>query len=486
MALLGMMKRKQRLVHSSTPSAGGRLLLLCVAIFALVSAASAEWKEKVLYSFQGIPDGAVPIGAVVFDKHGNLYGVTQSGGSSSCRSILQCGTVYKLARPAKQGDPWTETVLYVFKGNGSNDGASPYGGLVIDDAGNLYGTTGYGGTGDCEVLGSKLGCGTVFELSPPKEKGGAWTESVLYSFPNAKQGLNPSGDLVFDRAGNLYGATYFGGGKGTTCDPDYQYCGTVFRLSPPKKEGGTWTEKLLYSFKGVAAGAQFGDGASPNGGLVLDSNDALYGTTYFGGNNQKGRCEGGVGGTGCGVVFKLVPPSQAGGKWTEALLHRFNLQDGDNPAAGVVFDRNGNLYGTTTGGPQDGGGVIFEMKKASGGETRSWTEDVLYRFSTRSQSGYEPEAALIFDASGNLYGTTYVGNTGTLRGSVFRVKPPGGKIDTWTLSTLHGFTGTPDGENPTTALIFDKVGNLYSTTQYGGTGSGCGFTGCGAVFEVMP
>jgi hypothetical protein len=148
--------------------------------------------------------------------------------------------VYQLAPPAKQGDPWTETVLYIFKGNTSNDGASPYGGLVIDAAGNLYGTTGYGGTGNCTVLGSKLGCGTVFEMSPPKQKGGQWTETVLYSFLTPKQGFVPAGDLVFDSAGNLYGATLYGGGYGTNCgDAFYQYCGAVFELSPrPRAASG--------------------------------------------------------------------------------------------------------------------------------------------------------------------------------------------------------------------------------------------------------
>src|SRR5580692_12561561 len=223
-----------------------RFLALFTVILALASAASAEWKEKVLYSFQGLPDGSLPVGAVVFDKAGNLYGATTEGGSSSCRSVAQCGTVYQLAPPAKQGEPWTETVLYIFKGNTSNDGASPVGGVVIDSAGNLYGTTGYGGTGNCTVLGTLMGCGTVFEMSPPKQKGGKWTETVLYSFPTPKQGFLPQGDLIFDRAGNLYGATQFGGGFGTTCDPFYQYCGAVFELSPPKTKGGKWTEKVLH------------------------------------------------------------------------------------------------------------------------------------------------------------------------------------------------------------------------------------------------
>jgi hypothetical protein len=128
-----------------------RHLLLSMVVL-LGSLASAESKEKVLYSFQGLPDGEYPVGSVVFDKAGNLYGATQEGGSSSCASIYQCGTVYQLAAPAKEGDPGTETVLHIFQGNAHNDGASPQGGLIIDSAGNLYGTTAYGGTGNCVLL----------------------------------------------------------------------------------------------------------------------------------------------------------------------------------------------------------------------------------------------------------------------------------------------------------------------------------------------
>jgi hypothetical protein len=135
-------------------------------IFALIlvlasTALAAQWKEQVLYSFQGGSDGATPVGGVVSDKQGNLYGATMDGGSSSCLSFQQCGTIYQLAPPAKNGDPWTETVLYVFKGNTNNDGASPFGGLVIDSAGNVYGTTAVGGTGSCSVLGTLMGCGGV-------------------------------------------------------------------------------------------------------------------------------------------------------------------------------------------------------------------------------------------------------------------------------------------------------------------------------------
>jgi uncharacterized repeat protein (TIGR03803 family) len=445
-------------------------LLFAVAV-ALAVPASAEWKEKVLYSFQGgTKDGSVPAGGVVFDKAGNLYGATTDG-----------GMVYQLAPPAKQGDPWTETILYVFQGNSKGDGANPSGGLVIDSAGNLYGVTAYGGAGNCVLLGTLVGCGTVYEVSPPKVKGKPWTETVLYSFPTAKQGYLPNGDLVFDRAGNLYGATTFGGGHGTTCNGFYQYCGAVFELSPPKTKGGKWTEKVLYGFKGVPAGAQFGDGANPNGGLILDGKGAIYGTTYFGGNNVKGECQGGVGGTGCGIVFKLTPPGPQRTGWTEKVLHQFDGQDGSNSAAGVVFDGNGNLYGTTSGGPAHGFGLVFELRKPSG-NVYSWSEMVLHDFHDRND-GANPMAGLIFDTNGNLYGTTEYGNF--FSGTLFRMEPPNRTGGPWTFGNLYGFTGSPDGAQPTTSLIFDKHGNLYGTTQKGGTGM-CSFYGCGTVFDVSP
>jgi hypothetical protein len=435
-------------------------LTLSFFVLALLSTASAEWNEKVLYSFQGLPDGATPAGGVVFDKAGNLYGTTIDGGSSSCRSIQQCGTVYQLAPPTKEGDPWTETVLYVFKGNASNDGASPFGGLVIDSAGNLYGTTGYGGTGDCVLLGTKMGCGTVFKLSPPAQKGGNWTETVLYSFPTAKQGYVPWGNLAFDSAGNLYGATEFGGGFGT-CDQNiYLYCGAVFELSPPKTKGGKWTEKVLHGFKGGT------DGANPNGGLVLDNTGAIYGTT-FGGGNESGDCGSG----GCGTAFELKPPDKKDAAWTEKRLHIFTGgNDSRLPSAGMILDSAGSLYGATVG-------TVFRLVPSPNGD---WKETILYTFNTEA---YGPEGALIFDSNGNLYGTT--NSSDVFSGTVFRLKPRRQNGGKWTLAILYGFAGPPDGAQPAANLVIDKHGNLYSTTQKGGTG-GCSPFGCGTVFKVSP
>jgi hypothetical protein len=447
---------------------------LAVVVVSMAISASAEWNEKVLYSFQGGTDGSTPAGAVVFDAAGNLYGTTTNGGSSSCRSPFQCGTVYQLKLPAKKGDPWTETVLHVFKGNDSNDGASPFGGLVMDAAGNLYGTTGYDGTGSCILLGTNVGCGTVYELSPPAQKGGAWTETVIYNFQGNKDGQLPIGDLVFDKQGSLYGATQFGGGYGSCNSPFDQHCGTVFELSPPKTKGGEWKEKVLYSFKSGK------DGANPNGGLVFDSKGVIYGTTYFGGN-ETGECSGGVGGTGCGTVFALQPPGTRGGAWTNKVLHRFNGQDGATPAAGVVFGGNGNLYGTTYAGAVSGNGAVFELAAPTGGST-PWKETVLHRFSGQND-GENPTAGLILDANGNLYGATEYGNS--FSGTAFRLTPPKKNGNTWTLVILYGFTGSPDGAQPAASLTFDKHGKIYGTTQKGGTGT-CSFYGCGTVFEVSP
>ena len=446
-------------------------LLLAVSVVALP--ASAEWKEKVLYSFQGGVDaGSVPAGGVVFDKQGNLYVATTGGGPKICVPFrYECGAVYELSPPATKGDPWTATLIKMFSGEGSKDASVPSGGLIIDDAGNLYGVSGYGGTGNCVLFGL-AGCGTVYELSPPAQKGGAWTETILYSFPTAEQGYLPQGNLVFDSAGNLYGATEFGGGRGTTCDPYYKYCGAVFELSPPKTKGGKWTEKVLHGFRSGT------DGANPNGGLVLDSKGVIYGTSQSGGD-QEGECSP----NGCGTVFALQPPVVKGGAWTEKVLYRFHGEDGATPEAGVIFGRNGQLYGTAYAGANSGYGAVFSLAAPKG--AGPWKETLLFRFSD-GYDGAHPDGPLIFDSSGNLHGTTNVGSGASLRGNVFRLKPPDRTGGAWAFSVLHGFTGLPDGENPAANLIFDKAGNLYSTTQNGGTGSGCSFIGCGTLFEIKP
>jgi hypothetical protein len=323
----------------------------------------------------------------------------------------------------------------------------------------------------------------VYELSPPAQKGGTWTEQVLYSFPTPKEGYAPVGDLVFDSSGDLYGATAFGGGYGTTCDEFYQYCGAIFELSPPQQKGGSWTEQTLYGFTGTARGVLTGDGGSPNGGLIIDTAGNIYGTTMDGGFTA-GACRVvGQGGPGCGTAFRLSPPSNKGGTWTEVILHRFNYSDGSNPLAGFVMDSMGNLYTTTLGGGT--GGMVVRFTRPNK-PSNQWSESILHGFSFNG--GYDPEGPLTFDANGNLCGTTYTGNGDTLGGTVFRMNAPQAKSDGWTWQLLYAFGSgkAPEAYGPNAPVVLDNAGNLYSTTQYGGTGTGCTFTGCGTVFELEP
>jgi hypothetical protein len=242
----------------------------------------------------------------------------------------------------------------------------------------------------------------------------------------------------------------------------------VFELSPPKTKGGKWTEKVLHGFKGGT------DGANPNGGLVLDSKGAIYGTTFFGGN-ESGEC----GTVGCGTAFELKPPAQKGSAWTKKVVYRFHGQDGANPSAGVVFGKNGNLYGAASAGATSGNGAVFDLAAPTGGGL--WKETVLYRF-TDGNDGSSPRSALIFDAKGYLYGTALGGRSHL--GVAFRLKPPK-HGSPWSLTTLYNFTGPPEGSEPKAKPISDGLGNLYSTTQYGGTGTACQ-GGCGTVFEISP
>jgi uncharacterized repeat protein (TIGR03803 family) len=438
------------------------ILLAVVLVASSVSA--AEWKEKVLYSFQGGNDGAVPAGGVVFDKAGNLYGATTY--TSSCTTTFECGTVFELSPPPR-GGAWTETTLHVFQGHDHDDGGAPGGGVILDAAGNVYGTTAYGGSGPCMLLGTAVGCGAVYEMIAPAQPKGTWKEQILYNFQGDKDGQFPTGDLVFDKAGNLYGATDFGGGFGSCDAPFYQHCGTIFELIAPKTKGGKWTEKLLYSFKNGK------DGATPNGGLVIDRNGTIYGTTYSGG---KQICPGGQGPVGCGVVFKLISTK---GLWGEELVHSFTgSKDGYRSSAGLVFDSVGNLYGTATAGGTSGEGVLFRLAPPHKAGA-PWTESLLHQFGAGTD-GVLP-GGLVFDSSGRLCG---VARGGKLPGGVvFRLTLQQG--NRWTYALLYNLGGSPDGAWPQAAPVFDGKGNIYGTTLEGGTGQNCQ-GGCGTVFETLP
>lgn len=449
-----------------------RRLVICIGIVVITLPAFAEWNEKVLYSFQGGNDGAVPAGGVVFDEAGNLYGATSDGGSG-CTGGGSCGTVFQLVPPANKGGEWKENILYMFHGT---DGQSPEGGVILDAKENLYGTTAYGGRGNCKLFGSTVGCGVVYEMIRPAQPKGAWKEKILYNFQGDEDGQFPIGDLVFDQAGNLYGATQFGGGYGSCDSPYYQHCGTIFELIPPSKEGERWTEKMLYSFKSVETGKQYGDGANPNGGLIFDINGAIYGTTYSGGNQT---CSG-AGFVGCGTVFKLSPPIMKGGPWKESLLYRFGsyANDGELPTASMVFDRKWNLYGTTTGGGERFEGVLFRLVSAHQ-EGQPWIETLLHQFGL-DDGGAALPGGLIFSSGGELYG---VARGGRLPGGlVFRLARE--EDADWTYTMLYNLAGPPDGKWPQASLFLNGK-ELYGTTLEGGTGQSCQL-GCGTVFLVEP
>lgn len=452
------------------------VVLLCMVFMG--SDASAEWKNSVIYQFQGGSDGQAPIGSIVFDRVGNLYGATVDGGAANCQPVAACGTVFELSPPEKKGEAWTETILYTFKGLQYGDGDLPTGGLVFDTQGNLYGGTAYGGTGNCTLLGSPAGCGIVYELSPPSQPGGAWTETIIYSFPTAQQGYLPQGDLVFDSAGNLYGATEFGGGYGDTCDEFYPNCGTVFELSPPQQDGGAWTEQVLHSFVGSGPQNIFGDGSMPNGSLILDKQGDLYGTTFAGGY-AIGECTSEQE-EGCGIVFGLVHPKNNGSQWEEKILLSFNLENGGYPLAGVAADNYGNLYGACTAGPgHQGQGLLFELQNP--GKRDPWGEDILYEFQNGAD-GSGPGGPVTLARNG-LYTTTPGG--GTQRGGtlveLFLASP---QSDT-NLQVLYSFQ-VPNEENPQAKLVWHN-GAIYSTTQWGGGNKeNCGSYGCGVVFEAWP
>ena len=390
----------------------------------------------------------------------------------------------------------TYNVLYSFQGSPA-DGRNPQGGLLLDQLGNLYGTTWSGGSDAC--------CGIIFELDPTS------VERVLHTFSQTgTDGTHPAGDLV--RVGStLYGTTYFGGGS-TACSSS---CGTVFQLS-------RGIETVAHDF-----GAS--EGAYPSAGLIRDPAGNLYGTTLSG---SGGSIPSACGSQGCGTVFGII-------KGQESVLYTFRGQpDGVNPGGTLVLDKAGNLYGTTAGGGQFNAGTVFELSRQSNGK---WTEKTLYNFRGMSD-GAGPLGSLLIDDKGNLYGITQRGGLKPKNvpacssgcGAVFKLSPdtqgtwvesvlhsfswsngdgafPMGRIVRDTAGTIYGITnsggassmgivysidvnkqetilhtftgGTADGAAPVGGLLMDAAGNLFGTSSAGGSAN-CGGAGCGTVFKI--
>jgi uncharacterized repeat protein (TIGR03803 family) len=317
-----------------TTDSGGRFCISsvsCGTVFELVPN-NGQWTGKVLYAFMGRSDGSNPQATLTFDAAGNLYGTTSEGGGRDC------GTIFELT-PQRSGY-WTIKTLHSFT---VREGNSPASKLAFDNAGNLYGTTNFGGAYKSGCGG--YGCGIAFQLKP--RKNGLWTLTTLHSFGNGNDGAYPVSGLTVDSAGNLFGVTAQGGKHGSACEA--YGCGTVYELIHEKT--GTWAERIIHDF---GSGT---DGNLPRGDLILDHRGALYGTALDGGLY------------GAGNAFRLIP--RADNKWEEHVLHNFgNQKDGVNPYSGMIFDQARNLYGTTaTGGKYRAGmcrksggcGTIFEI-----------------------------------------------------------------------------------------------------------------------------
>jgi len=364
----------------------------------------AQMTEVVLHSFSW-SDGGRPVAPVISDAAGNLYGTTEFGGDTSCDFGAGCGVVYRLDTSGNL------TVLYAF--TGASDGVSPLSGVVSDAAGNLYGTTQGGGTS---------GLGNIYKI----DTSGNFT--VVNSFTGA-DGAQPYGGVTCDSAGNLYGTTEFGGASGQ---------GVIFKIDT------LGNESVLYNFKGNAfhGGAK---GSQPLSGVMRKAGD-LYGTTYDGGASDYG------------AVYRL----SASGRIT--VLHSFVYTDGHSPSAGVVRDSAGNLYGAAPGGANDAG-VLYKID-TSGNFT------VLHAFTGGADGG--GASAVILDSAGHLYGTASFGG-GSGHGLVYEFDSSDNN-----LTVLYNFTGGADGSEPEAALLRDKAGNLYGTTYGGGT------NGDGVVFELKP
>jgi uncharacterized repeat protein (TIGR03803 family) len=402
-------------------SAIGSLAAL-VVIVALSAGASSNSIAKVMHSFNGGSGGGDPASRLTFDGSGDIYGTTVVGGTSGC------GTVYEL--PIGRTERRTETVLFNF--SCGVDGKNPYGGVIFDDAGNLYGTTVAGGSGGAC---SGDGCGTVFQLSKT-------SETVLHNFTGGSDGFGPGSGLVFDAVGNLFGTTPDGGA-------DSQ--GVVFEVS---MRGGHWRERVIHTFTGGADG-----GVGSLGSLRVDAAGDLFGVTEVGGAHS------------AGTVYEMMPGQHGG--WGFRTLYPFKGQpDAAFPYGGVILDSKGDLFGTTYYGGTTGNGTVFELRAEP---DRRWSESVVYDF-RGGNDGSNPTSTPAFDPSGDIVGTTSMGGNAICNcGTVFKIEST-----TRQEHVIHRFGSSGDGAFPYYGLLLDGSGTMYATTALGGDFNQ------GAAVELQP
>jgi len=397
--------------------------ILLFAMAVMLTPSAQAQTFTVLHNFTNGGDGGTPTAGVTVDGSGNIYGTASTGGAGNG------GTVWQLKR---SGNGWILDTIYAFEPS-TGDGKTPLGRAVVGPDGTLFGTTYAGGTG---CYG---GCGTVYNLRPPGSfchtTSCPWTETILHNFGGyPDDGGEPFYvDPIFDASGNMYGTTCGGGGV------NY---GTVFEMKP---SNGGWIESEIYVFDG-------GDGECPESGPIMDQAGNLYGTAIQGFGNQ-------------GEVYEISPAEPY---WSQNILVRFEEgENGNAPAAGLVADRSGNFYGMTLSG------AVFELSFSGG----VWNYNQIYDLP--GGGGY---GTLVMDAAGNLYGTQYGGPSG--EGAVFELARNNGN---WTYINLHNFDLVDGGGWPYGGVALDADGNLYGTTSQGGfRANGCGYWGCGYLWEITP
>lgn len=403
-----------------------RLIATIAALFLLVTSASAG-TETTLWSFtNNNGDGAYPSGnGLIADSSGNFFGVTGEGGTEGA------GIAFELSPNGNGG--YNEIILHQFTVCCSNDGWSPTDRLLLDAAGNLYGTTSEGGSHSE---------GTVYEISP--QVGGGWSETVLYSFGTSgtNDGRNPTAGLIMDASGNLYGTTSAGGTN--------VYPGTVFELSPDS--GGGWTETVLYNF-------DYTHGAGPYSGVLLDKHGDLFGTTFAGGADSHG------------TVFEL---KRAGQTWNEVVLFSFTANGDSSAPVGFIRDKTGNIYGTAAQGGSDDMGTVWELTYSVSRKT--YSEHILYSFGGKQNDGTQPAGPPSFGANGAIYGNTQTGGTSQV-GVVYKLAQSV-KTKKWKETVVFSFDGQEDGANPSGKLILDSSGQIYGMANKGGDHN------FGVVYEV--